>query len=170
MRSAPFQPIDEYPLTGQGKAEFDAAALSHPLAVGIRRKVLVALLEACKGRCDFFISAKTISRRIGVTEATAAFCINELASESGPLAVVLDRSVRVQRRIMFRQHRNFRSFCLELAERGLIRHDSPWLGDKPDLLKRLDPANPPSGQVARDDHRKAGCVSYSWTPPPGFLS
>lgn len=166
MRAAPFKHIDEYPLAGQGKAEFETSVLNHPLAVGIKKNVLHAMLRISKGRCDFKASAKTISRRIGTTEATAAYCINELTAEAGPIAVVVDRDVRARRRFLFKQHRNFRSACITLAERGVIRFDSPWLEGWDQA--RLDSATRRTARVERDIYRKAGCVSYSYIPPTGF--
>lgn len=96
--------IDQSPLVGAARTAWEESLLAKA-ATGSQNHVLQTLLRFAWGKADIFPTEAAIASKCGKSPRTVRRVIGELRA-TGLLAIVTDRSIHVQRRIVFPSHPN----------------------------------------------------------------
>jgi hypothetical protein len=98
-------PIDDCPLEGSLRREFEKAVVGRPDIKRTRQLFVRILLdEFCRGRADCFPSNAKMAEKAGCTSRNARGILTDLDIEANVLRLVSDRSITPQRRIVFVDH------------------------------------------------------------------
>lgn len=130
--------IDQNPLKGNDRNNFESAATQAANVRGSALSVFKALLEFCWGKSDCFPSVSKLVDKSGFSESVVQRRLREL-NNSGAIVIVVDRSIRTQRRYIIAGHPHAISTLETLLRSGSIRSLNPEL---PERLDRLNPTAP----------------------------